>query len=95
MEKKCCICGTEFIGYGNNAEPIKKGVCCDNCNSRFIINLRILNWHGACEIVRNSDELEQIEKKLEEKNFEQMSEFGSLKRFQNIETEENVILCVV
>ncbi len=95
MEKKCCICGTEFIGYGNNAEPIKKGICCDNCNSRFIINLRILNWHGACEIVRNSDELKQIEKKLEEKNFEQMSELGSFKRFQNIETEENVILCIV
>lgn len=95
MEKKCCICGKEFIGYGNNAEPIKKGVCCDSCNSKFIINLRIFNWSGAYEIVRNFDELENLEKKLEEKNFEQMSEFRNLKRFENIETEENVIVCII
>ena len=95
MEKKCCICGKEFIGFGNNAEPIKKGTCCDSCNSKFIINSRILNWSGTFEIAKNSDELANLENKLEEKNFEQMSEFNTLKRFQNIETEENVIICIV
>lgn len=95
MEKKCCICGKEFIGYGNNAEPIKKGVCCDLCNKRFVTNSIILNWSGTFEIAKNYDELENLEKKLEEKNFEQMSEFRSLKRFKNIETEENVIVCIV
>jgi hypothetical protein len=24
MIKKCCICGKEFAGFGNNAEPIMK-----------------------------------------------------------------------
>lgn len=95
MEKKCCICGKEFIGYGNNAEPIKKGVCCDSCNMKYIIRSRIMKWNGTFEIVRNQKELQEIEKKLEEKNFELMSEFNTLKRFQNIETGENVILCLV
>jgi len=29
---KCCICGEHIEGYGNNAKPIKKGICCDKCN---------------------------------------------------------------
>lgn len=95
MEKKCCICGKTFIEHANNAEPIRKGVCCDLCNQRFVINSRILNWSGTFEIAKNSDELKNLEKKLEEKNFEQMSEFRSLKRFMNLSTEENVIVCIL
>lgn len=95
MEKKCCICGKTFIENANNAEPVRKGVCCNLCNYRFVINSRILNWSGTFEIAKNFDELENLEKKLEEKNFEQMSEFRNLKRFKNIETEENVIVCIV
>lgn len=34
---KCCICGKEFEGYGNNPWPIKKeGKCCDSCNINVI-----------------------------------------------------------
>ena len=95
MEKKCCICGKIFIEHANNAEPVRKGVCCDLCNQRFVINSRILNWSGTFEIAKNSDELVHLEKKLEEKNFEQMSEFRSLKRFMNLSTDENVIVCII
>ena len=28
----CVICKKSVKGYGNNAEPIKKGICCDICN---------------------------------------------------------------
>jgi hypothetical protein len=34
--KRCCICGKKYEGYGNNAEPIKKGQCCDECNNEVI-----------------------------------------------------------
>lgn len=95
MEKKCCICGKTFTEHANNAEPVRKGICCSGCDSRFVIVTRMLNWSGTFEIVRNSDKLENLEKKLEEKNFEQMSEFRNLKRFQNIETSENVIVCIL
>ena len=36
-KQKCCICGCEFIGYGNNPYPIKEeGRCCDECNMKVI-----------------------------------------------------------
>lgn len=34
---KCVICGKEIQGYGNNAEPLKKGRCCDKCNAKVIL----------------------------------------------------------
>ena len=38
----CCICGEEYEGYGNNAEPYKEGRCCDECNTSFVIPYRIM-----------------------------------------------------
>lgn len=37
----CCICGEEYTGYGNNAEPYKEGRCCDECNRKFVIPSRL------------------------------------------------------
>lgn len=42
---KCSICGKIFYGYGNNAEPINKGRCCDTCNTTFVIPARILKLY--------------------------------------------------
>lgn len=45
MKKKriCCICKKTLpIGkYGNNAEPIMKGICCDYCNKVVVIPQRL------------------------------------------------------
>ena len=44
MEKKnlCSICKyNEILGYGNNAQPINDGICCNWCNSEFVIPTRI------------------------------------------------------
>lgn len=53
---KCCICGSEFNGYGNNPDgamckdekgnPVvmefnEKDRCCDDCNNKFVIPGRI------------------------------------------------------
>lgn len=35
--KKCVICKEQYQGYGNNAEPLNKGRCCDVCNADVII----------------------------------------------------------
>ena len=32
----CCICGKVIGGFGNNARPLKKGICCDECNAKVI-----------------------------------------------------------
>lgn len=39
---KCCICGKEVDGWGNNPWPVKEeGECCDDCNSNEVIPARI------------------------------------------------------
>lgn len=35
-EKVCSICFQEYEGFGNNAEPINKGRCCDECNNSVV-----------------------------------------------------------
>lgn len=41
----CCICGKEFIGYGNNPAPVKEsGRCCDECNATIVVPTRIEQW---------------------------------------------------
>ena len=41
--KECCICSLEYIGYGNNATPVKEGRCCDVCNSFKVVPARMDN----------------------------------------------------
>lgn len=38
---RCSICGKGYAGYGNNAEPVNNGRCCDNCNTYIVIPRRI------------------------------------------------------
>ena len=40
-KSKCCICKEEFIGFGNNAEPLLHGKCCDECNKTKVLPLRM------------------------------------------------------
>ena len=39
--KECSICKSPYVGYGNNAEPINNGRCCNECNATKIIPARI------------------------------------------------------
>ena len=44
----CCICGLEFMGYGNNPEPVvTKSVarCCDTCNVKVVLPERIRRFN--------------------------------------------------
>ena len=38
----CCLCHEETQGYGNNAEPLYEGLCCDGCNEERVIKFRSL-----------------------------------------------------
>lgn len=98
MEKKCCICGKEFIGIGNNASPIKKGICCDSCNSRFIIPTRQFELSGVehnFEFSKSLKEFEDLKKRLSEKNFEEVASYASIVVFENPATEEKVLICCI
>jgi len=36
----CSICGDTFEGFGNNADPINNGRCCDDCNVNHVVAVR-------------------------------------------------------
>lgn len=41
---KCCICGRQFSGEGNNPAPVEHhdgDVCCDECNANVVVPLRL------------------------------------------------------
>jgi hypothetical protein len=41
VEHICSICRKPYTGYGNNAQPINDGRCCDDCNSIVVIPTRM------------------------------------------------------
>lgn len=52
---KCCICGKEFDGWGNNPWPVvkdKKAECCDDCNWDIVIPARIKVLYGNKEEIK-------------------------------------------
>ena len=59
-KKVCVICGKEYNGYGNNAQPVKDGKCCDKCNQEGVIPARIKKM-GLKEEAEDLD----IDKKVE------------------------------
>lgn len=99
MEKRCCICGREFIDFGHNASPVKDGVCCDNCNKRFVVPGRAYFSKSlnpvSFEISKSLRDYSKIKYELEIRNFEKVEESGYLHIYSNIETEEKVVICIV
>lgn len=41
--KKCVLCKREGVmdEFGNNAQPIKEGMCCEYCNNTYVIPERL------------------------------------------------------
>ena len=37
----CSICQMPFEGVGNNAHPVNQGRCCNECDWRIVIPIRI------------------------------------------------------
>ena len=37
IKMNCSICNEKIEGFGNNAQPINDGICCDDCNTLVII----------------------------------------------------------
>lgn len=64
-KKKCVICGKEFEGYGNNAQPVKDGLCCDDCNMKVVIPAR-LEKSGLTEAKEKEEPKEEEKENAEE-----------------------------
>ena len=39
--RSCIICGMAFAEFGHDAEPIRKGRCCNKCNFTVVIPARL------------------------------------------------------
>jgi len=39
--KICSICSAKYDGFGNNAQPVNDGRCCDDCNATVVIPTRL------------------------------------------------------
>ena len=51
---KCAICGQEIKDYGNNPYPVRiaeDARCCDDCNSEFVLPVRIMTMGAEPERV--------------------------------------------
>jgi hypothetical protein len=44
IQKACVICGQPIDGHGNNPMPLKGDSCCDACNLKLVVPLRIF-WN--------------------------------------------------
>jgi len=49
---RCCLCQCDAGKYGNNALPVKKGRCCDECNVTKVIPARMLNAREGKELCK-------------------------------------------
>lgn len=60
-EQECVICHQPFEGYGNNAEPVAEGRCCDECNIKVVIPARIeeMNKSKKLDEAKEKDEAEE------------------------------------
>ena len=47
IKNNCAICGENFTGDDHNAEPISSGRCCNSCNEKFVIPVRIKEAMGG------------------------------------------------
>ena len=37
----CVLCNDNITGYGNNAQPVAEGKCCDSCNFSVVLQERL------------------------------------------------------
>lgn len=37
----CVLCGKQYQEHGNNAEPLARGFCCNDCNRRRVVPTRV------------------------------------------------------
>lgn len=69
-EQECVICHKPFEGYGNNAEPVAEGRCCDECNAKVVIPARIEEMNKSKKLDEAKEEDETEEKAEPEENIE-------------------------
>lgn len=93
----CCICGEEYDGYGNNAEPYKAGYCCDACNLKFVIPARLVYYSTEDEMEESLTEAVGYSEPIEDDSRNQGQKTTTLvydssnQEFKKIATSETIM----
>lgn len=59
---RCSVCGNHYVGYGNNAQPVNEGRCCNDCNKSYVMPLRQLRYSLGLDMrIKNENEPNLIE----------------------------------
>ena len=58
--KKCIVCNNHYTGHGHNAEPVRKGECCDACNYLILIR-RMQDLEGKPKTLNRVGNIKQNE----------------------------------
>ena len=48
----CSMCGGAIVGFGNDAQPINDGPCCDRCYAERVIPERVRHAGARCQARR-------------------------------------------
>lgn len=56
----CVICGKKLNGYGNNAEPVKMGLCCDDCNIKVVVPQRLKQLYAEKERSKEDERRQKL-----------------------------------
>lgn len=67
----CCICKEPIKGYGNNAEPVCSGRCCDKCNMDVVLPARVKAFRNS----KNEELDDDIDDTLTESYSNELTEF--------------------
>ena len=84
MNKKICsICGQQYEGYGNNAQPISNDKCCDMCYHVFVLRYKELG--NAINSAKERDKIVPITKTLTNGvHLEYLEEYSMLTDYKKV-----------
>jgi hypothetical protein len=84
MNKKICsICGKQYEGYGNNAQPISNDKCCDMCYHVFVLRYKELG--NAINSAKERDKIVPITKTLTNGvHLEYLEEYSMLTDYKKV-----------
>lgn len=75
QEQECVICHKKYKGYGNNAQPVANGYCCDECNTTVVIPARVEKFQGK-DVTNKDDVREDLEVVEKEEDVKEVTPVG-------------------
>ena len=84
----CSICGEEFVGNGNNAQPLSNENCCDMCYHVWVLRYKELS--NAIISAKERDKIVPVKLTLNNGiQLEYLEEYGMLTDYKKVFIRES------